>query len=105
MTVYSVIYTRTDSHNLITETQVKGIYLDHTKAVTCFNSTKLQIKYNDPKYKVAEKENTIKWDNTLPNDYEFALWVDSTGVNDENGETYSDYYEVTLRIIQSTICK
>ena len=106
MTAYSVIYTRTDSHNFITETQIKGIYLDHTKAVACFNSIKLQIKYNDPKYKIAEKECTIRWDQTIPGDYEFAFWVDSTGVDEENGGyTYSDYYEVTLRIVQSTICE
>ena len=98
MTAYSVIYTKTDSHNFITETQVKGIYLDHTKAVTCFNSIKVQIMCNDPKYKTAEKENTIRWDQIVPNDYEFAFWVDSTGID-------GNYYEVTLRIIQSTICK
>ena len=91
MTVYSVIYTKTDSHNFITETQIKGIYLDQKEAIDCFNGIKLQIMLNDPKYKIAiDGEHIIDWDR------KFVFWVYPENSN-------PSYYEVTLRIIQSTI--
>lgn len=99
MTAYSVIYTKTDSHNFITETQVKGIYLDYKEAADLFKSIKLQIKQNDPMYEIAKKEYNEKDSEVFD---EFAFWVDSTCINEQNG-AYSDYYEVTLRIIRSTI--
>lgn len=99
MTAYSVIYTRTDSHNFITETQVKGIFLDYDDASNCFKSIKLQIKQNDPNYEIAKKEYNEKDSEVFD---EFAFWVDSTSINEMNG-VCSDYYEVTLRIIRSNI--
>lgn len=89
MTVYNVIYTRTNSHNFVTEVQVKGTFADYDKAIERFNSIKTQIVANDPNYEIAEEDFCKKSiDNLL-----LCFWVDDT----------DNYYEVNLRIISSTI--
>lgn len=89
MTVYNVIYVRTDSGNFVNEIQVLGSFLSHGDVRRCFNDAKTQIVVNDPKYWIAKKNNCIK---SIENLW-LCFWVD-------DGD---NYYEVNLRIIQSTI--
>ena len=102
MHIYNVIYTRTESHNFITEVQVRGSFAYYDNALACFNNIKTQIIANDPKYKIAEKEHCVDEGQKPFRDNHFCFWIDGTGVS-MRGNLYSDYYEVTLRIVETIV--